>query len=157
MQPERERTNCTLTSYQSGKTWQVALRGRELGQSYCNCPDFRNNHSGTCKHILFALNTISQQFSLRALAKPWPAQHLSLRLEYAEPLGLRFEVPHDLDVDARRTVAPFSQQPTTDAAKIVHNLKKLARAGHSVYLHPDAEAYIDGQLQQSLRVREGAR
>ncbi|MFB3905594.1 MAG: SWIM zinc finger family protein [Acidobacteriota bacterium] len=46
----------TVTTLNSGRTYRVALRGWERGQSYCSCPDFRKNTLGTCKHILFALD-----------------------------------------------------------------------------------------------------
>ncbi|MFQ5486424.1 MAG: hypothetical protein ACE5DO_13975, partial [Desulfobacterales bacterium] len=41
-----------ITSHASGKSYRIALRGWELGESYCSCPDFRKNTLGTCKHIL---------------------------------------------------------------------------------------------------------
>jgi hypothetical protein len=47
-------TEYTVTSALSGKTYRLSLRGEDLGQSYCSCPDFRTNHLGTCKHILCA-------------------------------------------------------------------------------------------------------
>jgi hypothetical protein len=48
-------TDYTLTNAASGKSYRVALRGWQPGQSYCSCPDFRKNTLGTCKHILHAL------------------------------------------------------------------------------------------------------
>ena len=45
-------TDYSATNYTSGKTYRVALRGWERGESYCTCPDFRKNTLGTCKHIL---------------------------------------------------------------------------------------------------------
>jgi len=44
-------TDYTVASALSGKTYRVALRGEERGQSYCSCPDFRTNTLGTCKHV----------------------------------------------------------------------------------------------------------
>ena len=48
-------TDYTITNSSSGKTYRVALRGWERGDSYCSCPDFRKNTLGTCKHILHTL------------------------------------------------------------------------------------------------------
>ena len=36
----------TVTTLNSGRTYRVALRGWERGQSYCSCPDFRKNTLG---------------------------------------------------------------------------------------------------------------
>ena len=44
-----------ITNRLSGKSYRLALRGWESGESYCSCPDFRKNTLGTCKHILYAL------------------------------------------------------------------------------------------------------
>jgi hypothetical protein len=49
--PKRPWADYTITSALSGKTYRVALRGEERGQSYCSCPDFRTNTLGTCKHV----------------------------------------------------------------------------------------------------------
>ena len=51
-------TDYTLTNAASGKSYRVALRGWQPGQSYCSCPDFRKNTLGTCKHILHALEKV---------------------------------------------------------------------------------------------------
>jgi len=47
-------TDYTVISAVSGKTYRLALRGWERGESFCSCPDFRKNTLGTCKHILNA-------------------------------------------------------------------------------------------------------
>jgi|GEM_PF-2400950 len=45
-------TDYLVTSAVSGRTYRVALRGWEPGDSYCTCPDFRKNTLGICKHVL---------------------------------------------------------------------------------------------------------
>ena len=55
-------TDYTVASALSGKTYRVALRGEERGQSYCSCPDFRTNTLGTCKHVLHLLDRVRRRF-----------------------------------------------------------------------------------------------
>lgn len=50
LNPKELWTDYTVTNNASGKTYRVALRGWERGESYCTCPDFRKNTLGTCKH-----------------------------------------------------------------------------------------------------------
>ena len=50
--PSTPWTDYTVTSTESGRSYRVALRSEERGDSYCSCPDFRKNTLGTCKHIL---------------------------------------------------------------------------------------------------------
>jgi len=54
-EPEQPWTDYAVSNTISGKTYRVAVRGREPGDSYCSCPDFRTNTLGTCKHILHVL------------------------------------------------------------------------------------------------------
>ena len=35
----------------TGGVYQVSIRGFEVGDNACTCPDFRTNTLGTCKHI----------------------------------------------------------------------------------------------------------
>jgi hypothetical protein len=54
MNPKQLWTDYVITSALSGKSYRLALRGWQPGESYCSCPDFRKNTLGTCKHILYA-------------------------------------------------------------------------------------------------------
>ena len=56
-------TDYILTSQVSDKSYRIALRGWELGESYCSCPDFRKNTLGTCKHIIYALDRARKKFN----------------------------------------------------------------------------------------------
>ena len=44
-----------VTNPESGGQYTVTLRGFEVGDNACTCPDFRSNTLGTCKHIEAAL------------------------------------------------------------------------------------------------------
>ena len=47
-EPEQPWTDYAVSNTISDKTYRVAVRGRELVDSYCPCPDFRTNTLGTC-------------------------------------------------------------------------------------------------------------
>ena len=68
--PQKPWTDYTITSAASGKTYRVALRGRERGISYCSCPDFRTNTLGTCKHIMYALRRVEGEVPAGGAAAP---------------------------------------------------------------------------------------
>jgi len=59
--PQTIWTDYTLVNSASGKSYRVALRGWQPGESYCSCPDFRKNTLGTCKHILHALEKVRRR------------------------------------------------------------------------------------------------
>ena len=47
MNPHELWTDYVVTNQVSGKSYRIALRGRQPGESYCSCPDFRKNTLGT--------------------------------------------------------------------------------------------------------------
>jgi hypothetical protein len=63
-------TDFVVTSQVSGKSYRIALRGWKPGESYCSCPDFRKNTLGTCKHILFALESVRKKFNTQIRETP---------------------------------------------------------------------------------------
>jgi hypothetical protein len=148
LNPEEPWTDYTITSRQSGKTYRVALRGFEVGQSYCTCPDFRTNHLGTCKHILNAQTKISKRFPKRKLDRPYRRKNLSLRVDYGHQLGLRFNLPERLDDEVRTILRPYLDRTFDDVETLPKRLRALERAGHSVNIYPDADEFIESRLLQ---------
>src|SRR4029077_20917585 len=94
---DRPWTDYTVTSTISGKTYRVAVRGREPGDSYCSCPDFRSNTLGTCKHILQVLAKLKRRFPAAALNRPYKRTNISLHIQYREHARLRLLLPEELD------------------------------------------------------------
>ena len=68
---ERLWTDYILTSHSSGKSYRVALRGWERGESYCSCPDYRKNTLGTCKHILHVIDKVKKRFNTSVKKTPY--------------------------------------------------------------------------------------
>ena len=69
--PKRPWTDYRVTNASSGRSYRVALRGRERGESYCSCPDFRKNTLGTCKHVLHVLDKVKRRFTRAQLNRPY--------------------------------------------------------------------------------------
>src|SRR5207253_6490774 len=40
-----------VTNPATGGQYRIGIRGFEVGDNTCTCPDFRTNTLGTCKHI----------------------------------------------------------------------------------------------------------
>ncbi len=93
LDPSQPWTDYTLTSAESGKTYRLALRGEQRGQSYCSCPDFRTNTLGTCKHIMNALEKIKRRFPASVRRRPYKCEQLLIHLRYGDHLALRRTCP----------------------------------------------------------------
>lgn len=76
----------------SGKTYKLAIRGREVGDNYCSCPDFSINNLGTCKHIEFTLAKLEKRAGAKKAFKEGFAQPFSeVFLHYGLKREIRFK------------------------------------------------------------------
>lgn len=146
-------TDYIVSSRASGKTYRVALRGWERGESYCTCPDFRINTLGTCKHILNTITKVKQKFPKPVQQKPYIVRDLAVYVRYGKEQELRLLVPEKLSAEAARLSAPFKNKPIADARKLLNALRGLEKLGIDVLVYPDAEAYINTVIYGE-RVRE---
>jgi len=169
-------TDYTVTSRNSGKTYRVSLRGREPGQSFCSCPDFRTNRLGTCKHILSTLGKIKKKFRKTQLEQPYQRTNFSLRVDYgsgvgnsgvtssevggsklgATDIGLIFNVPHEIDENTASILGEYGKRATQNVSEVVRRIRRLEQAGNPVHIYPDAVEFIDVRLQQQRLERETA-
>lgn len=147
--PTKPWTDYTITSAASGKTYRVALRGRERGISYCSCPDFRTNTLGTCKHIAYVLRRVTAKFSPQALRRPYRRKHLSVHLTSGDRLAVRLGIPDKLDDKAASIVKPLAGRDIQDVHDLVERLTRLERLGQKVTIYPDAEEFIQQRLFQN--------
>jgi len=136
----------TVTALNSGRTYRVALRGWDRGQSYCSCPDFRKNTLGTCKHILFALEEIRKRYPQKTLNQPYVRKGISVVLRYSEKIELRMLLPDCLPPALEPVVRPFRDTAIQDIHTLVMAIRRLESQAISVNVYPDAEEYIDQQL-----------
>lgn len=144
--PKRLWTDYTITSAASGKTYRLALRGVQAGQSYCSCPDFRKNTLGTCKHILHALTKLKRRFSKGSFLRPYNRKRIAIYLAYGGDVELRVAVPKNLDAKAAKILRPIMNTPIEVLPDLLERIRKLERMGANVAVHPDAEEWIEQRL-----------
>jgi len=135
-----------VTSAESGKTYRVALRGWERGESYCTCPDFKKNTLGTCKHILFTSSKLSKKFPASVRNTPYRRAGISVHLQYGKDVELRLLLPRQLPGRIETIVAPIRNCRIDNMRDLLERVRKIEAAGQNVNLYPDAEEYINQQL-----------
>jgi superfamily II DNA or RNA helicase len=146
-------TDYTVTNRLTGKSYRVALRGLQPGDSYCSCPDFRTNTLGTCKHVMRVIHTAKRKFDAAELRRPYRRKHIGLHLRYDRDVSLRFLLPAKLDEAAAKVIDPLRDRPIDDLHDLIERLAKLQKLGHEVTIYPDAEEFIQQRLVQD-RLRE---
>ncbi len=147
-------TDYQVSSKASGKTYRVALRSMDHGDSYCSCPDFRKNTLGTCKHIINVQRKIQKKFTRQQLNRPFKLKQIIVYLDYAEPLSLQLRAPDNLDSSTVKLLKPLMGKPITDLRKLVRLVARLEKQEVPVTIYPDAEEYIQSRsLHEQLQTK----
>ena len=145
-EPSKIWSDYRVTNEASGRSYRVALRGWEHGESFCSCPDFRANTLGTCKHILRVAEFARKRFPAKMRAVPYQPEHVAVYVRHGHELELRMQVPSTLPAEARTLVAPLLGQPVTDMHGLLACLRGLAALGIEPIVYPDAEELIQQAL-----------
>ncbi|HEV3136719.1 MAG TPA: DEAD/DEAH box helicase, partial [Pirellulales bacterium] len=145
-------TDYAVTNRVSGKTYRVALRGLQPGDSYCTCPDFRTNTLGTCKHVIHVVHKAKRRFAAADLKRRFRSKDLALHLRYEGDVTLRLLVPERLESAISRVVGPLVDRPIEDLRDLIERLSRLQKLGREVIVYPDAEEFIQQRLfQEQMR------
>jgi superfamily II DNA or RNA helicase len=82
-----------VTNPQSGGQYQVSIRGFDVGDNACTCPDFRTNTLGTCKHIEAVLETLRAETPPTLQHRKAAVTRPEVYLHYGEQLLLALHLP----------------------------------------------------------------
>ncbi len=148
MNPKQLWTDYIITNHASGKSYRIALRGWQQGESYCTCPDFHKNTLGTCKHILYALKRGRAKFGRSVRETPARVEDFCVYLEYGHRLTLRLLIPEKVSPQILKLFSSVQGKPITDTKDLLHRIRKVENLGTPVTIYPDAEEYIQHKLFQ---------
>ncbi len=146
LKPDSLWTDYILTNSASGKSYRVALRGWERGESYCSCPDFRKNTLGTCKHIIYALNRVKWKFNKSVRETPAVITDICIYIKYGKDIELRMLVPEKIKPDERKLIKPFRNRRIRNVKRLIRLIRRFEQSGRRVIIYPDAEEYISRLL-----------
>jgi superfamily II DNA or RNA helicase len=146
--PKNPWTDYTITNRQSGKSYRVALRGLERGDSYCTCPDFRKNTLGTCKHILFVINKVKKRFTAPELKKTFIPKTAAVHVHYGSQCELRLLLPETASSFLNNKLSKYAKRAIDDYRGLLRDIASAAAAGEEVIIYPDAENFITMELHR---------
>jgi superfamily II DNA or RNA helicase len=149
MDPGRLWTDYVITNQASGKSYRLALRGLQPGESYCSCPDFRKNTLGTCKHIIYALKRGRAKFSRKVQNTPASVDEICVYLKYGRSMELRVLLPGNLKKEVKSKLGPLQGKAIQDSKDLLQRIGQVERLGASVTIYPDAEEYMQKKLFQA--------
>src|SRR5437899_2715537 len=82
-----------ITNPTSGGQYRVSIRGFDVGDNTCECPDFRTNTLGTCKHIEAVLAALRDETPPQLRRRKAAVTHPEVYLQYGEQLRLGLHLP----------------------------------------------------------------
>jgi len=144
--PDQPWTDYAVSSTVSGKTYRVAVRGHEPGDSYCSCPDFRTNTLGTCKHILHVLAKLNRRFTAAQLKRQYKRKTIGVHVQYGDQASLRLLLPEKLDSETSQLLEDLRGKDIDDVSDLLRRIQGLERHGRAVNIYPDAEELIHRRL-----------
>src|SRR4051794_23932232 len=82
-----------ITNPATGGQYRVSVRGFDVGDNTCECPDFRTNTLGTCKHIEAVLAALRDETPPQLRRRKAAVTHPEVYLQYGEQLRLGLHLP----------------------------------------------------------------
>ncbi len=82
-----------VTNPDSGGQYTVTVRGFEVGDNSCTCPDFKANTLGTCKHVEAVLDQLKDDLPAHLQKKKAAVTRPEIYLHYGEQLCLGIHLP----------------------------------------------------------------
>ncbi len=140
----------------SGGEYEVVIRGFTTGDNQCDCPDFRTNTLGTCKHIEAVLAKLNEDFPQGIRHKKALITQPEITLEYGESIRLTIYLPkRHSDELAKLTKTYFDAQghwlPHQDYNRFLQDIDKVPepiRWGREVLDFIEREIERDEMLQK---------
>jgi superfamily II DNA or RNA helicase len=82
-----------VTNPESKGSYTVAVRGFDVGDNTCTCPDFKANTLGTCKHIEAVLASLEDEVPPHVRQRKATVTRPEIYLHYGEQLALGLHLP----------------------------------------------------------------
>ncbi|MBI4229443.1 MAG: SWIM zinc finger family protein, partial [Planctomycetes bacterium] len=147
-----------VSNPQSARTYRIVIRGRNPGDSFCNCPDFAVNTLGTCKHVGFVLSRLERKPGARsALERGFHPAHPEIFLRYGAKRDVVFRAAGDGSPSLRGLVsrhfgADGALKPEA-YARFETFLREASSRDRALRCYEDALAYV-AQVRDQARLRE---
>ena len=151
-----------VTNPKSGRTYRVAIRGKDVGVNFCSCPDFAVNTLGTCKHIEWLLAKLERKpGAKKAFRAGFHPLYSEVCLQYGAQRRVCFragtQCPNSLQQAASRYFDAHGRLRTEAAAEFEHFVRETAKFDHDVRVYDDALEFVARLRDDAARRKEIAR
>ncbi|MBN9518998.1 DEAD/DEAH box helicase [bacterium] len=140
-----------VTNPESGGRYEVGVRGFEVGDNTCTCPDFKANTLGTCKHIEAVLEHLRDDLPPHLQKKKAAVQRPEVYLHYGEQLRLGLHLPpRHSDKLARLAQAYFDDKFLwSGRGKYPDLIRDVEAVPEEVTVLSDALDFVDREIERA--------
>ncbi len=140
-----------VTNPESGGRYEVGVRGFEVGDNTCTCPDFKANTLGTCKHIEAVLEHLRDDLPAHLQKKKAAVQRPEVYLHYGEQLRLGLHLPpRHSDKLARLAQAYFDDKFLwSGRGKYPDLIRDVEAVPEEVTVLSDALDFVDREIERA--------
>jgi hypothetical protein len=146
-----------VTNPESGGQYTVAVRGFEVGDNACTCPDFKANTLGTCKHVEAVLEWLKDDIPPHLRKKKAEIKRPEVFLYYGEQLQLGLHLPpRHSDKLGKLAQAHFDDRGHwSGRGKYADLIAAIEEVPEEVVVASDAMEFIDREVERAeMLVRE---
>ncbi|MFO0796976.1 MAG: DEAD/DEAH box helicase [Gemmataceae bacterium] len=146
-----------VTNPESGGRYEVTVRGFEVGDNTCTCPDYKANTLGTCKHIEAVLDDLRDELPPHLQKKKAAVQRPEVYLHYGEQLRLGLHLPpRHSDKLARLAQAYFDDKFLwSGRGRFPDLIRDIEAVPEEVTVLSDALDFVDREVERAdLLARE---
>jgi len=147
-----------VTNPESGGRYTVRVKGFDVGENNCTCPDFKSNTLGTCKHIEAVLEILRSELPAHLTRKKAVATRPELLLSYGEHLQLQLHLPprHSDKLENLRRQFFDEQGLWSHRGRFEDLVPAIEEVPEAVTVLSDAMEFIDREIDRREMARREA-
>ncbi len=140
-----------VTNPESGGQYTVSVRGFEVGDNACSCPDFKANTLGTCKHVEAVLDALKDEIPPHLQKKKAEIKRPEIFLYYGEQLQLGLHLPpRHSDKLAKLAQSYFDDKGHwSGRGSFTAIIGEIERVPEEVTVTSDAMEFIDREVERA--------
>jgi SNF2 family DNA or RNA helicase len=136
---------------ESGGQYTVSVKGFEVGDNACTCPDFKANTLGTCKHIEAVLDHLKDELPAHLQKKKAAVTRPEIALHYGEQLQLEIHLPPRHSDKLEKLAQTFFDDKGlwSGRGKYTDLIRDVEDVPEEVTVMSDALEFIDREIERA--------
>ncbi len=144
-----------VTNPATGGQYKVAVRGFEIGDNSCTCPDFKSNTLGTCKHVEAVLEALREESPGPLRQRKATITRPEIYLRYGEQLQLGLHLPPRRSDQLAELACRFFDKHGVwkNAGEYEELVSAVQSVPEQVTVLSDAMDFIDREIERKTMAR----